>query len=337
MASLRLMAIDEICQRGSVRDADVGMLRRAFAREPQLSPSDVEALFRIHTMARIQDPNWADFFIETLTDYVVREMEPSGYVTASQAGWLIARISSGGRVRTKIEFDLLLNVIDKARWVPESLMAYALTQVRDAVVLGTGALRSPSAVDARMITSQETEQVRRLLYAYGADRPAAITQCEIDLLLDIDAALVEAALGQHTAEIDAWSQLFCKALADAVLSASGYAGPSREECLREKPVTWRAGRTGEGRPSVIAEARGILVFYRQLSAQANSLAVLERQRVEIITGEPVRQADAGKLAVRVMDPTASLRVCSILRALQDTGAQLHPVFAGPQPAVEHAA
>ena len=68
MGSLRLMAIDEICQRGSIRDTDVTMLRKGFAREPHLSLTDVDALFRIHSMARIQDPSWPDFFVETMTD-----------------------------------------------------------------------------------------------------------------------------------------------------------------------------------------------------------------------------------------------------------------------------
>ena len=337
MSSLRLMAIDEICQRGSVRDADVAMLRRAFAREPHLSPGDVEALFRIHTLARIQDPAWADFFIETMTDYTVRELEPAGYVTATQAGWLIGRISSAGRVRTKTEFDLLLNVIDKARWVPESLLAYALTQIRDAVIFGSGALRASGMIGAGVITGAEIEQLRRLLFAYGADRPSPIIQIEADLLIDIDAALSVDDGTCFRAEIEAWSDLFSKVLANAVLAASGYVGPSREECLRENALMWRAGNTGDGRLSVVAEAKGVLVLYRQLSAEASALAQLERQRIEIITGEPVGEADPVRLAMRLLDGRASARVRSMLRVLREAGTALHPALTPPERAVEQAA
>lgn len=144
MTTLRMMAIDAICQRGSIRDSDVATLKRAFALETQLAASDIDLLFRAHSLARVRDRSWDDFFIETLTDYVVRELEPAGYVTSAHAGWLIARVSNGGRIRSKVEHDLILNVIDKARWVPESLMIFALAQIRDAVISGEGPLRAGS-------------------------------------------------------------------------------------------------------------------------------------------------------------------------------------------------
>ncbi len=81
MSTHRLMAIDAICQRGSIRDADVALLRRAFTHEAHITAGDVDALFRAHTLARVQDPSWSDFFIDTMTDYVVRELEPIGYIT----------------------------------------------------------------------------------------------------------------------------------------------------------------------------------------------------------------------------------------------------------------
>ena len=344
MGTIRLMAIDEICQRGSVRDADVAMLSRAFSREPHLTVTDVESLFRINNLARVQDPTWPDFFIETLTDYVVREMEPAGYVTATQAGWLMARISTGGRVRTTTEFALLLNVIDKARWVPESLMGFALTQFRDAVVIGNGALRASGMIGAGVITSAEIEQVRRLLFAYGADRPTAITQVEADLLMDIDAAIVNDPIRVFRNEFDAWTDLFGKALANAVLSASGYIGPSREEALREtvaldgaEPGDATGGNDSrqdgrpdyrhDGRLALVTRPRGVLGLYTRSSGEATALAMLERQRIEIITGEPVTEANAARLALRLYDEIASDRARSTLRTIRRAGLELHPAIA----------
>ena len=192
MSALRLMAVEEICRRGSVRAADVAMLQRALARPATLSATDAEALFRIHAATRVQDATWSDFFIDTLTDYIVRELEPAGYVTSGHAGWLIARVSTAGRVRSKTEHDLLLNIIDKARWVPESLMVFAMSQVRDAVITGGGPLRAAGAGAAGQIALAEIEQFRRLLFSYGADGAAALTGAEVDLLIDIDDALTQA-------------------------------------------------------------------------------------------------------------------------------------------------
>ncbi len=319
MTTLRLMAIDAICQRGSIRDSDVATLRRAFALETQLGAGDIEALFRAHNLARVKDPSWADFFIETLTDYVVRELEPSGYVTAAHAGWLIARVTSAGRIRSKTEHDLILNVIDKARWIPESLMVFALGQIRDAVITGEGPLRAASGSGAGSITLAEVEQIRALLFAYGNEGPRAISQVEIDLLLDIEAAVaVHKSAGNTESEtspidawpIEAWQDLIEKATASAALAASGYAGPSREEALNEArplfnlgtndPITPEQLRTG--RVSMGAAAQGGLVSqYRTLPVEARAMLRLELQRIEIITGEAVAMADATRLAARLAE------------------------------------
>ena len=335
MTTLRLMAIDAICQRGSIRDSDIATLRRAFAQEFQLVASDIDALFRAQSLARVKDPGWSDFFIETLTDYVVRELEPTGYVTAAHAGWLIARVSNAGRVRTKIEHDLLFNVIDKARWVPESLMTFALVQIREAVVTGEGALRAGAGLEPGCITLSEVEQIRRLLFAYGNEGPRALTQAELDIMLDIEAALsTKAAAGRpenHTSPFDAWPleswrDLIDKAVANAALAASGYAGPSREEALGERRPLLAHGTAGQPEQSALAFA------YRPLNAEARALMRLELQRIEIITGEPVSVATSARLATRLA--AADLRhsaVTSVSDALVSAGFSLAPELAGVWP------
>lgn len=329
MSTLRMMAIDAICQRGSVRDADVVMLRRAFLNDSQISASDVDALFRVHALARIQDPSWADFFIDTMTDYVVRELEPVGYVTASHAGWIIARVSSGGHVRTKTEHDLLLNIIDKARWVPESLLAFALTQIRNAVSDGDGPLRPGGTQTPGTITVAEIEQLRAMIFAYGTDGPRAVTQTEIDILLDIDAAIATGADdGDQDAVRASWTDLFSKASANAMLSASGYAGPTREEAMCEGIALWRPVRTGEARLALVGgPALDILGSYRQLPVEARALMRLELQRVEIITGEPVTIADAERIAARVHLSGRQTTCAGVLELLKAAGVSLHPALA----------
>jgi hypothetical protein len=349
MTTLRLMAIDAICQRGSIRDSDVAALRRAFALETQFAASDIDGLFRAHNLARVRDQSWSDFFIEALTDYVVRELEPSGYVTAAHAGWLIARVSSAGRIRSKTEQDLLLNVIDKARWVPESLMTFAIGQIRDAVRSGDGPLRAGSGIGAGAITLTEVEQVRSLLFAYGNEGQRSITQSEIDLLLDIEEAIAEREASTQHPEcftspiegwpLESWRDLLQKSVANAVLSASGYEGPSREEALNEAralfevqpyPTHYRAGRESRRLSAELTSQGGIVSTYRQLAPEARALLRLELQRIEIITGEPVHVADPVRLAMRLMAP--SLLDSPAFRLLDELAAQglcLAPAFGGP--------
>lgn len=321
MTTLRLMAIDAICQRGSIRDSDVATLRRAFALDPQLTAGDIEALFRAQNLARVRDPGWSDFFIETLTDFVVRELEPAGYVTASHAGWLIARITQAGSIRSKTEHDLVLNVIDKARWIPESLMAFALGQIRDAVVTGEGPLRAGTGLGPGAITLHEVEQIRALLFAYGNEGPQAITQSEIDILLDIESAIAAAAKTNPvdmTAEFDAWPaqawrDLIEKATVSAALAASGFGGPSREQILLESRQIFEAPEhrlaypTDHAAPTALGgmartPRNCLLSLYKPLGTEARAMLRLELQRIEIITGESVTVADAGRLALRLAEP-----------------------------------
>lgn len=343
MSTLRLMAIDAICQRGSVRDSDVATLRRAFSLDPQIGANDIDGMFRAHTLARVQDPSWADFFIETLTDYVVRELEPSGYVTAAHAGWLIARVSSGGRVRSKTEHDLLLNVIDKARWVPESLMAFALDQIRDAVISGEGPLRMNGDRTPGIVTLAEVEQIRALLFAYGTEGPSAITSIETEMLLDIEASVSVRLAAQDGPvstldqwPIESWRDLLEKALASAVLSASGYSGPSREEALNEarpltafQPVGTTPQHLRDRRLCLVPTGQGgLLATYKPLAPEARAMLRLELQRIEIITGEPVGQADATRLAARLIGQELQSRTAGrTLDVLRSAGFALHPAFA----------
>ena len=56
----------------------------------------------------------------------------------------------------------------------------------------------------------------------------AITRSEAELLFDIADATNEA-------ENDpAWTDLFAKAIANAIMAASGYSAPNREEALRRE-------------------------------------------------------------------------------------------------------
>ena len=348
MSSLRLMAIDSICQRGSIRDSDVATLRRAFTLENHIAATDIDGLFRANALARVQDPSWHDFFIETLTDYVVRELEPAGYVTAAHAGWLIARVSQAGRVRTKTEQDLLLNVIDKARWVPESLVSFALAQIRDAVITGEGPLRIGAEPDTGRITLAEVEQIRKLLFAYGNEGPKAITQTEAELLLQIDRAITtKSAEASNTPAspleswpLEAWQDLVRKALTSAILSASGYAGASREEALNEFQALTselvirqfpqdaiRSPRMG----NAAATHGSVVAGYQRLSPEALALLRLELQRIEIITAEPVVPANGPRLsAIMATADFGTSPVAALPRLLQSQGFDLHSAFACPR-------
>ena len=288
MTSAATISIDDICARGIVRDSDVKTLRRMVYEKSGLAAADIEALLRLNRGTRMQDPAWAPFFVEATTDFLVNELPPQGYVTSENATWLMTRIGPAGRVDNAAELEVLLAVLDRARWVPESLVAFALSQVKQAVIGADGPLRAGSRAAAGEITAGEVALIRRVLYAFGGDGNAAITRSEAELLIEIE----EATAGHPQAP--EWQELFVKAIASVVMAASGYRVPSREEALRQE--NWLLSR---GELSIASFLSRAMSVYQTQSAQEQALARLERQRIEIITTEEVTESSASWLAERL--------------------------------------
>ena len=101
-------------------------------------------------------------------------------------------------------------MLDKARWVPQSLVRFALDQVKEAIIDGAGPLRVGKALGAASVSEADVDLLRRILYSFGGDGNIAVTQAEAEVLFDIDAATAEA--DNHPS----WSDLFVKAIANCV-------------------------------------------------------------------------------------------------------------------------
>jgi hypothetical protein len=295
MAVLNAVSIAEIKARGSIKDADVLKLRRNYGDDGSITAEEADVIFALNNACPVQDPAWAECFVETITDYLVEQAEPQGYLTTENMQWLIERIGRDGRVDSKTELDLLVNVLDKARWAPQSLVRYALEQVKHAVLSGTGPLRSGKKLDVGIVTEPDVHLLRRILYAAASDGSIAVTRTEAEVLFEID----ETTAGRDNHP--AWTDLFVKAIANCVMAASGYAPPAREVALaREAWLDRRGdlsleavlGGMGSGR-------KGVFAGYREQTAEEGAIARLTRQKVEIVTREAVRVAEAAWLAERI--------------------------------------
>ena len=319
MGVLQFVSVDEIRSRGSIRDGDVLKLRRAFNDDAGISPAEADALFALNDACPIKDPIWSEFFVEALTDYVVNQAEPEGYIAAQNAAWLIEHISADGRVESSTELELLVNVLDKARWSPPSLARFALEQVKVAVLTGDGPLRSGQMLEAGAISPAEVSLLRRIMFAFGGDGNIAITRAEADTLIDINNAL---APGKGAPE---FTEMFVKAIANAVLHGIGLAVPSRAEALRTEAWlddadlrsagslladAFTGGPSGARARSRVGGFLGRMLSgpgpgtdvwgtFRLQSTEEQALARLERQRLEIITSERLDDADAAWLCSRL--------------------------------------
>lgn len=297
MGVLKSFGFGEIEARGTIKESDVLKLRGLLYDDGQVSAEEADAIFRLNDSCPAKDTSWTDFFIEAISDYVVNQSEPRGYITADNAEWLISRIGRDGRVESRTELELLLTVLDKARWSPVGLSRFALEQVKRAVLEGDGPLRTGEKLTPGTIGAAEVDLLRRVLYAFGGDGNVAVTRSEADVLFDINDAVAD-----NGGENPAWSDLFVKAIANVVMASSGYNVPTREEAMRHE--AWLESR-GELSPlaalsSAVADSlKAVWSGYQEQTAEERALARLERQRVEIITSEEITEGEVAWLAERI--------------------------------------
>jgi hypothetical protein len=322
MPANRDLSFDDIKARGAITLADVMRLRRDFFADGIVAAEEAEALFSLNDACPVQDTAWAPFFVEALSDFLVHQMQPAGYVTKDNADWLLARIAVDGHVSSATELELLINVIDKARWAPASLAAFALGEVKRAIVTGEGPVLAGKQSPAGSVGAAETELLRRILYAFGSDGGIAITRAEAEVLFDINDAT---AGGDNSIE---WTDLFTKAVANFLMAASGYAAPSREEALRRE--AWLDSRdtaTGFLSKMVAGGFRAVIDAYRTQSVEEQQLAGLERQKIEIITAERISGAEAEWLAARIgrngrLEPAET----ALLTFIKRESPEIHPAL-----------
>lgn len=315
---------DEIIARGSLRETDLVRLKAGLDKATEISRGDAEKLFAIHARVAVKDAGWPDFFIRAVTEHIVHAVEPSGYVTREKAGWLIQQITCDGRVQTRAELDLLINVLENARWAPRRLVTFGLDQVLQAVRRGNGPLRPDHPPVSGQLFDEEIEIMRRLIYAYGNDRCAALTRDEAEILFDINDALDQSLINT------AWTELFVKAIANIILAASGYGVPSREEALRAE--AWFDGRP-EAPPADVVKAivksglDEVLGAYQLQSRVEEALSRLEREYLSIITGEEPASEDVTWLTERLgRCESLSLNEIALISYFGDVKITLKPML-----------
>lgn len=314
-------AVSAVLAEKSVTASDVMAIRRQIYNDGVAEAGEVERLFKIDETVEEFDPAWTELFVEAVTDYIVEQVEPQGYVSEENADWLIARISSDGTVKTATELELLVKVLEKAQTSPERLSAFALRQVQKAVVEGEGPLARGGRLTPGHICRDEAELVRRIVYAFGGQGNVAISRSEAEVLFAINDATVEAENDPD------WCDLFIKAIANCMMAASGYAVPPREEALRRD--AWLDQPTGGmgGFFARIASGglHGILDAYRQPDTERAWAERNERMSAAAATSETITAEEAEWLAGRIgHDGLLHDNEKALLRFIRDEAPSIHP-------------
>jgi hypothetical protein len=227
MAELTLEPrIAAIASRNKITAEDTLLLRQQVYQDGLSSRHEAESLFALDGACTTRAPEWSEFLIEAVCDYIVHQEKPSGYISSDNATWLMAMISRDGKVDTQTELELLVRVLETSREAPEQLALFALKQVEQAVVSGAGPLAKGAALKIGEITREETDLVRRVLYAMGGSGNIAITHVEAEMLFEINDKSVDAWTDPS------WNELFVKAIANHMMAVSGHNVGTREDALR---------------------------------------------------------------------------------------------------------
>jgi hypothetical protein len=311
MASLAEL-IESLRVQGKVSADDVIAVRQlVFGGDVAVSSDEAEALIRLDETVESPSPEWRACFLEALTDYVVRQQQPSGYVDEAKAAWLLDRVTQDGTVRTATELELLVRVLEAADSAPASLSAQVIEQVRRAV------LAEETGIDAA-----DVGFLRRVVFAVGGDGGIGVSTAEAEALF----ALNDTVRGR--ANDPAWTDLFAKSVGNAILGAAGYVAPPRAEALRQQ--AWLAERP----------KGGIIEFGRRMAASVGRRGAANPQDIsdlqdernaayerELAVSEHVTKDEAQRLLDRIgRDGAFDDTEKALLRFLQAEAVDVHPAL-----------
>jgi hypothetical protein len=261
-----------------INAADViALLREIYADGIGTRDEADELIAFDHTLADAT-ADWREFFADTIADYLLRRCEPAGIFDQPKAEWLVAVLSRGRRVATASGFAAVLRVLDEAPQAPPSLAAYAIDQLRVALIAGDGPAIGKRPHFSRTIDAEDVKLLARMLVAAGGEAGRPVSRAEAEALFDLHDAVAGAA------NDPSFDDLFFKAIAHHLLASVGQAIPALRDTLASDAerissgiggnslgadeTAWLAGRImRDGRPT--AAERRLLGFFSGASGDGD--------------------------------------------------------------------
>lgn len=194
---------------------DVLNVRRALWPDGKVSDAEAGIVFDLNRLIAAPSTEWRDFFIEALTDYVVNQKPPRGYVDEANAAWLMSEVDRDGEPVSRLEVELVVNVIERALNCPPGLRSWALAQVEDSIVRGS-----------KTVDAEECRLLRRLVFAPGGEGALVVGADEAEALW----RLKDACLTSDNAP--EWKILFVQGVGNRLLAWSSYTPLERDEAAR---------------------------------------------------------------------------------------------------------
>lgn len=214
---------------GQIAPEELAELRRYLWGDGIVSQAEAEALFAANRALDHRSPEWCDFFVEAIGEFVLNGTPPRLQCCEAEAAWLIGQIDHDGVVESLVELECMVRIIERAQNVPVSLKDYVLGVIEREVLSGVGPTRCGGELSATHISAAECRLIRRVIFASGGHGPAAVSRYDAEMLF----RLKDATLSDENAS--EWDDLFVDGVANYL---TGFALPnaqiSRERALELK-------------------------------------------------------------------------------------------------------
>lgn len=193
---------------GQVSAEELSSLRQLGWGDGKIFREEAEAIFAINRTLKQHSPEWVDFFVEAIGEFVLNGSEPRNMCSEDEARWLIGALDHDGKIDSMAELELLIRVIERAQNVPEFFKDYVLRQIEQEVMTGVGPTRCGGELSATHISAAECRLLRRAIFASGGHGPAAVTRKDAELLF----RLKDATLQDENSPL--WDDLFVDGVAN---------------------------------------------------------------------------------------------------------------------------
>jgi uncharacterized protein with PIN domain len=193
---------------GRITAEELLSLRREGWGDGIITRAEAEALFAVNNALNERTPEWCDFFVEAIGEFVLNGTPPRLQCSLEEAEWLIGQINHDGVVESMVELETMVRILERAENTPDRLKNYVLDVVEREVLTGTGPTRCGGALAATHISAAECRIIRRVIFASGGHGPAAVARWDAEMLFRLkDATLAE----ENAAE---WDDLFIDGVAN---------------------------------------------------------------------------------------------------------------------------
>ncbi len=202
-------------------------LRKAIYSHDRLTPSDMNLVFAAaQKVGSNPSQEWTNVLCEAMTDYLVHQNVPEDYIPQDKADWFADKLAKSGGISSKVEFAVLIDVMTHAVGVPASLSAFALREIKTAIMTGRRSALTDKNHPAGVVTRADVDALRAVLYAATTGTACHVTQEEAEVLFEIAHA---------TSQADpSFDDLFARAIGNYLMAISMHAPDGAEALHFEK-------------------------------------------------------------------------------------------------------